>query len=53
MELAAVLVIPALAAGLVLLPALARAAAPITLVASGLSSRSRSGSPGRPCSPAR
>ncbi len=36
MELTAVLVIPALAAGLVLLPALARAAAPITLVASGL-----------------
>jgi hydrogenase-4 component F len=36
MELTAVLVIPALAAGLVLLPALARLAAAITLVASGL-----------------
>ncbi len=35
-ELTAVLVVPVLAAGLVLLPALARAAAPITLVASGL-----------------
>ncbi len=36
MELTAVLLIPALAAGLVLLPALARFAAAITLVASGL-----------------
>ena len=37
MQLVAVLVIPALASGLVLLPALARVAAMITLLASGLS----------------